>query len=246
MSQEILAVVAGQEITKADFETFLQGVPREQQPYLSNPQFREQCLEQLIALHLFAKKGEEDKLDETEEFQKVILNAKRDVLAQMTMRDVLGNVAVSEEELTSYYEAHKEQYKKGETVSAKHILVGSEEKCNEVLAALESGEKTFEEAAKEYSQCPSGAKGGELGEFGKGQMVKEFEDAAFSAEIGKVVGPVNTQFGCHLIKVEAKNEATIASLEEVKETIRRTLLQQKQNQVYTETVDMLKKKYMQK
>lgn len=70
MSQEVLAVVAGEEITQAEFDAFLQGVPREQQPYLSNPQFREQCLEQLIALHMFAKNGEEMKLEETEEFKK--------------------------------------------------------------------------------------------------------------------------------------------------------------------------------
>ena len=72
MSQEVLAVVAGEEITQAEFDAFLQGVPREQQPYLSNPQFREQCLEQLIALHMFAKNGEEMKLEETEEFKKLV------------------------------------------------------------------------------------------------------------------------------------------------------------------------------
>lgn len=81
MSQEVLAVVAGEEITQAEFDAFLQGVPREQQPYLSNPQFREQCLEQLIALHMFAKNGEEMKLEETEEFKKLVENARRDILA---------------------------------------------------------------------------------------------------------------------------------------------------------------------
>ncbi len=69
-----------------------------------------------------------------------------------------------------------------------------------------SGEKVFEDAAKEFSTCPSGQRGGDLGEFGKGQMVKEFEDAAFAAEIGHVVGPVKTQFGYHLIKVEEKKK----------------------------------------
>lgn len=246
MSKEVLAVVGGEEITEELFNTFLQGVPKEQQAYLSNPQFREQCLEQLISLFLFAKKGQEEKLNETEEFKNIIVNAKRDVLAQLAMRETMKDVTVSEEEVKEYYDANQAQYQKGTTVSAKHILVTSEEKCNEILAAITSGEKTFEEAAQEFSTCPSGQRGGDLGTFGKGQMVPEFEQAAFAAEIGQVVGPVKTQFGFHLIKVEGKNEATVASFEEVKENIKRTLVQQKQNQVYNETVAELKEKYLEK
>lgn len=246
MSKEVLAVVGGEEITEELFNTFLQGVPKEQQAYLSNPQFREQCLEQLISLFLFAKKGQEEKLNETEEFKNIIVNAKRDVLAQLAMRETMKDVTVSEEEVKEYYDANQAQYQKGTTVSAKHILVTSEEKCNEILAAITSGEKVFEEAAQEFSTCPSGQRGGDLGTFGKGQMVPEFEQAAFAAEIGQVVGPVKTQFGFHLIKVEAKNEATVASFEEVKENIKRTLVQQKQNQVYNETVAELKEKYLEK
>ena len=75
-------------------------------------------------------------------------------------------------------------------------------------------------------------------------MVPEFEQAAFEAEIGQVVGPVKTQFGFHLIKVEKKNEGSIASFEEVKDSIRNTMMQQKQNQLYGKTIDELKAKYM--
>lgn len=246
MENKVLAVVAGEEITQEIFDTFLKGVPEQQQMYLSNPQFREQCFEQLVALFLFAKKGEEDKLEETEEFQKVFASAKRDIMAQMSIRDTLKGISASDEEIKAYYDANKAQFNKGETVSAKHILVESEEKCNEILAAITNGEKTFEDAAKESSTCPSGQKGGDLGTFGKGQMVPEFEQAAFEAEIGQVVGPVKTQFGFHLIKVEAKNEAEAAAFEEVKENIRRNLVQQKQNKVYGETVAALKEKYMEK
>ena len=246
MENKVLAVVAGEEITQEIFDTFLKGVPEQQQMYLSNPQFREQCFEQLVALFLFAKKGEEDKLEETEEFQKVFASAKRDIMAQMSIRDTLKGISVSDEEIKAYYDANKAQFNKSETVSAKHILVESEEKCNEILAAITNGEKTFEDAAKESSTCPSGQKGGDLGTFGKGQMVPEFEQAAFEAEIGQVVGPVKTQFGFHLIKVEAKNEAEAAAFEEVKENIRRNLVQQKQNKVYSETVAALKEKYMEK
>lgn len=164
----------------------------------------------------------------------------------MAMREVLSDIAVTEEEMQAHYEANKKAYEKGATVSAKHILVDTEEKCNEILASINSGEKTFEDAAKEFSSCPSGQRGGDLGEFGKGQMVKEFEDAAFAAEIGQVVGPVQTQFGCHLIKVEKKNEASVASFDEVKEVIRRNMLQQKQNSVYSKEIANLKEKYIEK
>lgn len=243
-NKEVVAVVAGEEITQEEFNLFLQAVPREQQAYLANPQFRKQCLDQFIALRLYAKLGEELKLDETEEFQSMIANAKRDILAQIAMRETLKAVSVSEEETAAYYEEHKEQYKKGETVRAKHILTDTEEKCAEILEAIEKNEKSFEDAAKEFSTCPSGAKGGDLGAFGRGQMVKEFEDAAFSAEIGAVVGPVKTQFGYHLIKVEEKNDEEIASFEETAASIRRILMQKKQKEVYDAKVAELRGKYM--
>lgn len=243
MNKEVLAVVAGEEITQEQFDLFAQGLPREQQAYLTNPQFKAQVLEQLVALYLYAKKGEELKLEESEEFENIIRNAKRDILAQMAMREVLKDVAVSEEEMKAFYDENQAHYEKAPTVDAKHILVADENKCKEVLAEIGAG-KAFEEAAQAYSTCPSGQRGGDLGEFGRGQMVPEFEQAAFEAEIGQVVGPVKTQFGYHLIKVEKKNEGTISLFEEVKESIRKTLVQQKQGALYGKTIDELKAKYM--
>lgn len=243
--QKVLAVVAGENITEADLDTFLQNVPKEQRAYVSNPQFRAQYLEQLIALWAYAKMGEEMKLDETEEFQKILEGAKRDILAQMAMAETLKGLEVSTEEAKAYYEENPQHFSKGATVSAKHILVKEEEECNSILEAIVNGEKEFEDAAKEFSTCPSGARGGDLGEFGKGQMVKEFEDAAFAAEIGHVVGPVKTQFGYHLIKVEKKNEASSVPFEEVEENIKNNLLQQKQNTAYMNKVKELKEKYVQ-
>lgn len=244
MDQKILAVVAGENITEADLDAFLQNVPREQQAYASNPQFRQQYLEQLIALRAFAKLGEDEKLDETEEFKNIMENARKDILAQMAMAQTLKGITVSEEEAKAYYEANAQQFTKGATVNAKHILTDSEEKCSSILESIVNGSVQFEEAAKEHSTCPSGAKGGDLGEFGRGQMVKEFEDAAFDAEVGHVVGPVKTQFGYHLIKVEEKNDAKVAGFEEVKGNIKSMLIQQKQNEAYTKKVEELKKKYV--
>ena len=130
-------------------------------------------------------------------------------------------------------------------VKASHLLVKTEEEASKLKEEILNG-KDFAKVAQEVSLCPSGQNGGDLGYFTKGQMVKEFEEAAFSAEIGQVVGPVQTQFGYHLIKVEKKNEATVASFEEVKETIRRNILQQKQNSVYEKEIQNLRKKYIEK
>ena len=117
---------------------------------------------------------------------------------------------------------------------------------DKIVSYFDTDEVTdYEDAAKEKSTCPSGTKGGDLGEFGKGQMVKEFEDAAFTAEIGAIVGPVQTQFGYHLIKVEEKKDAAVADFEEVKNSIRNQLLQQRQNKVYSDKVKELREKYVQ-
>ena len=229
-----------------ELQAFLNNVPREQQPYINNPKFREQSLEQLISLHLFAQLGEDMKLEETEDFRKILENAKKDILAQLAMRETMKGVEVSDEEVKAFYDANSQQFKKGATVSAKHILTDAEDKCQTILDSILNGEKTFEDAAKEFSTCPSGARGGDLGQFGRGQMVKEFEDVAFAAEIGEVKGPVKTQFGYHLIKVENKREETVASFDEVKEVIRRNLVQQKQNAKYMEQVNVLKEKYLEK
>lgn len=244
--QNILATIDGVNITDADVDAFIGNLPGEQQMYASNPQFRQQALEQIISLHLYAKMAEDEKMDETEEYKKIMASARKDVLAQLAMKKVLGDIDVSDDEAKAFYDANPQFFTKGETVSAKHILVKEEDECTAIFEAISSGAKTFEDAAKESSTCPSGAKGGDLGEFGKGQMVPEFEEAAFSAEIGQVVGPVKTQFGYHLIKVEDKKDSSVAAFEEVAETIKGNLLQQKQAEAFAAKAEELRAKYLAK
>ena len=89
-------------------------------------------------------------------------------------------------------------------IRASHILVMNESHCRELMEKLRSG-ADFAGLAREFSKCPSGKKsGGDLGYFGKGQMVKEFEDAAFALNVGEISKMVRTQFGCHIIKVTGK------------------------------------------
>ena len=89
--------------------------------------------------------------------------------------------------------------------TARHILVETQEQCEEIKKEIEEG-AVFVELAKEHSQCPSGQSGGDLGEFSPGQMVKEFDDVVFSADLEKVHGPIQTQFGYHLIEITSRTE----------------------------------------
>ncbi|MCL1143657.1 peptidylprolyl isomerase [Shewanella gaetbuli] len=87
--------------------------------------------------------------------------------------------------------------------TARHLLVSTEEQCNELKQQIQNG-AAFADIAKSYSSCPSGAQGGDLGSFGPGMMVKEFDEVVFSAPLNEVQGPVKTQFGYHLLEVTSR------------------------------------------
>lgn len=240
---KVIETIGNYTITEADVEAFVKTLPADQRQYAANPMYRQQIIQQISSMILFAEDAKEQKLDETEEYNKLLENAKRDILAQLAVDKVVKAVEVTDDEIKSFYDKNTDSFKKGETVSAKHILVDTEDKCNEIKATIESGDMSFEDAASEFSSCPSKAKGGDLGEFGHGQMVAEFDQAAFDADINAVVGPVKTQFGYHLIKVYANNEASTSPLEDVKDQIKGRLLQQKQSKAFTDKIAELREKF---
>lgn len=152
--------------------------------------------------------------------------------------DKTADMAVSKAEAKDFYEQNERFYMDKEGVRASHILIkvaedASDEqvaearkKVREALALLKEG-KAFEEVAKQISEGPSAPKGGELGFFGRGQMVKEFEDVAFSMEAGQVSDPVRTRFGFHIIKVIEKREERKRPFEDVREQIEESLRNKK-------------------
>ena len=91
------------------------------------------------------------------------------------------------------------------TARARHILVKTEQQCHDLKAQLADG-ATFADLARQHSSCPSGRSGGDLGEFGRGQMVPEFDQVVFSGAVGEVHGPVKTQFGYHLLEVTSRRD----------------------------------------
>lgn len=91
------------------------------------------------------------------------------------------------------------------TATARHILVETQKECEDLKEQIENG-ADFAQMAQEHSQCPSGQQGGDLGEFSQGQMVKEFDKVVFGEDVGKVHGPVQTQFGFHLVEIISRTE----------------------------------------
>jgi peptidyl-prolyl cis-trans isomerase C len=159
-------------------------------------------------------------------------------IEQLVDEEIVRKINVSDKEVKEYYDANLEKFKQPEQVKASHILIKVDPKADEsgkaearkqiemIQKKVKKGED-FEALAKEYSGCPSSTKGGDLGYFGRGQMVKPFEDAAFALEPGQVSNIVETRFGYHLIKVIEKKPPTTMSFDEVKERIQRYLKQQR-------------------
>jgi len=154
---------------------------------------------------------------------------------------LLGEITVSDKEIEDYYNENIESYKFGDQVKASHILLETEESAKEVLEKLNNG-ADFAEMAKEYSTGPSAEDGGDLGFFEKGDMVKEFEEAAFGLEVGETSDIVKTQYGYHIILVTDKREAGVKSLEEVKDNIKSGLLANKRKKTWENFVEELREK----
>ncbi len=161
------------------------------------------------------------------------------------------NIAVaSDEQISAYYEANREEFTLPESVHALHILVraeGDEAAKTEARAKIEglreqlvAGTLTFEEAAKAHSDCPSGQRGGDLGVFMRGQMVPEFEAAAFSQEMDTIGPVVETPFGFHVLMVVEKTEAGERSLDDVKADISEQLSMQDKQIAVQDYLDALR------
>lgn len=242
MSEKILAVSAGHEITEQEVKDLIANYPPEQQIYLSSPQAKDELLEQLIGFHLFSKMAEENKIKESREYKETLAKMENELASHMAATSVIDKVTLTEEEAKAYFDANPNQFISEKQVRAKHILVEKEVQAKEILSEIKAG-KSFEDAAKEYSTCPSKEKGGDLGYFKKGQMVPEFEKAAFEAAVGELTGPVKTQFGYHLILVEDKKEEQAVSFEDIRENLMEKLLNQKKQAVYLDKVKELEAKY---
>ena len=176
------------------------------------------------------------------------------IINNLVVKEIVPKVTVTDDEAKKFYDENKEKlFKRPEQIRASHILCGvdpkatkeekekAKEKAEKLLKEIKAG-KDFAELAKANSTCPSSVKGGDLGFFGKGQMVPAFESAAFALKPGEVSNVVETQFGYHIIKVTEKKDAGSASFDEVKARIVDYLKNMKTQKGVLEYIAKLKEK----
>ncbi|MCP1160291.1 peptidylprolyl isomerase [Bacillus infantis] len=152
-------------------------------------------------------------------------------------------IDLKEDEIKAYFDENKDQFAQQEQVKASHILVEDEATAKEVKSKLDKGEE-FADLAKEYSTDASNAEsGGELGYFGKGEMEAAFEEAAFALKANEISGPVKTDYGYHIIKVEDKKEAKEAVYEDSKEAAKKALFDERMQTEYYNWLEEKKEEY---
>lgn len=238
----LVAIVNGKEITRDHVVKFLNDIGPQMAMQFRSPEGIKKVIDELVNQELLYIDALEVKLDKDEEFEKILEDAKINLLKNYALNKVISEEEATEEEVLNFYNEYKDNFQKPESVVASHILVDNEVKANEIIEEIEKG-LSFEEAAKKYSSCPSKESGGNLGEFSRGQMVPEFEEKAFSMEEGTISEPVKTQFGYHIIKLTNKNEASQSTLEEVRDELYNQIVLMKQQRKYMDKINHLKGKY---
>jgi peptidyl-prolyl cis-trans isomerase C len=224
---KVVLTVGDEKLTAGEFDQLVEALPEQVRAAARGPNKR-QFAEQLVRIKIMSQEAHKRKLDENPTVQRQIELQKENLLANVLFQEMSANVKVDEATAQQYFEQHKSEY---ETVHARHILIrvkgsqlpaaaGKKEltdeealaKAQEIRKKILAGEDFATLAKTESDDVQTGAKGGDLGTFRHGQMVPEFEQAAFGLTVGQVSEPVKTKFGYHIIKVEQHETKTFAEV----------------------------------
>ncbi|WP_377191959.1 peptidylprolyl isomerase [Ruegeria meonggei] len=215
----VVARVNGDEITLGHVIATVATLPPQYQQ-VEDDVLYDFIIEQLIQQQLLGQ--EQDNLTKLNAL--ALENESRSLRAVQTVNALVGD-AVTDDAIQAAYDAQFAEFQGADEYNASHILVESEEEANEIKAQLDDG-ADFAEMAKEKSTGPSGPNGGELGWFGAGRMVPEFETAVIGLEKDQVSDPVKTQFGWHVIVLNDKRKSEAPALDIVREELAQTLQQE--------------------
>jgi len=240
-SNKVLAKVGSKKITVGDFREAYKAIPSSYLPKEGGVAARKQVLEDLVSKDLMVLESYKQGLDK----DKGVLENTKKMEEQVLLRDLYNRQVADKAKVTE--KESKERYEKmaqEEEVHARHIVVSTPEKAQEVLRRAKAGED-FVELAKKYSEDTStGPKGGDLGFLGRDLMLPpEFHDALFRLQTGQVSEVVKTSFGYHIIKVDEKRKRQLDSFEKMKGTLESKLLTEKRMELAKNYLDKIKKDY---
>ena len=243
-SSAYIAKVGSEVITQEDVNRELKGLPPQIQNMFSGPDGAEKFADELVKREMLSQEAKKKGFENDAEYKKKVEEFKKLTLISLLLqKEVEEKAKVTDKDVKDYYEAHKAELTTNNQVRASHILVKNEEEAKKILEQVKKG-ADFAKIAKEKSVDAGSAKnGGDLGFFSRGQMVPEFENAAFALKQGEVGGPVKTQFGYHIIKVTGKKEGKIVEFEKVKDLLTQKVTAEKQKQVFDSYMNELKKSY---
>ncbi|MDY3118014.1 MAG: peptidylprolyl isomerase [Peptoniphilus sp.] len=239
---KVLASIGNVDIHQSDVDAYVKSMNPQMALQFQGEEGKKYILDELVRQELLLLDAVDKKMDEEEEFKKVFADTKKSLLKSYNFSKTIEGVEVTEDEMKEFYEENKAFFKKPESVHAAHILVDDEKKAKDLSKQIKEG-ADFEALAKEHSSCPSNERGGDLGTFGRGQMVPEFDEKVFAMEDGEISDPVKTQFGYHVIKRIAGQPEEEKSFDEVRGEIQMELTRQKQQRLYLDKVGELEKKY---
>jgi peptidyl-prolyl cis-trans isomerase C len=238
---QTLAEVNGGVITTEDYKKEVETLPPYLKPMADTPEGKKELLETMIIRELILQQAQKDGIDKGPAVAAKLEDLKKRVVVEAYLKKKVEEQAnITDADLQKFYEQNKEKFKTGEQVHASHILVKTEKESQDILAQIKKG-GNFEELAKKHSIDGAAAKGGDLGWFGKGSMIPEFEKVVFGLKEGELSGVVKTQFGYHIIKLTGKRPAGTRPFDEVKEQIKAAMLPEKQQGVFQKLKEDLKK-----
>jgi peptidyl-prolyl cis-trans isomerase C len=238
---QVLVEVNGSAITTEDYKKEVEILPPYLKPMTETPEGRKEMIDSMVIRELVMQEARKSGLDKSQEVVDRLEDLKKRVVIEAYWKQKVEEQAkISDADLQKFYDENKEKFRVGDQVKASHILLKTEKEAQDVLTQLKAG-GTFEVLARKYSVDPAGSKGGDLGWFGKGSMIPEFEKVAFSMKEGETSGIVKTKFGYHIIKLTGKRAAGLLPLAEVKDQIKAAILPEKQQDIFKKMREDLKK-----
>ena len=237
----VLAEVNGVDITDTDFYKEQESLPPYLKPMTETPDGKKEMLDTMVVRELIMQQAKKDGIDKSPAVTAKLEDLKKRVIVEAFLKKKVEESAnVSDAELLEFYKKNQDKFKSGDQIRASHILMKSEDEAKDVLKQLQGGAK-FEELAKTHSIDAAAAKGGDLGWFGKGSMLPDFEKVAFGLKEGQTSGIVKTKFGYHIIKLTGKRAAGVRTFDEVKDQIKAAIIPEKQQETFKKLKEDLKK-----